>query len=154
MDGYETMSTKIWWNWANSTHTEYNTYMSASMDNTSIADLGSVSTGWLNVNGLGVGETFWSWSYGFSREWDDGYDCQWAYEDRTDSMPTQVKPTPHHLKVGNDLFGSTSCNGVRRVIDYVVVDLPGTHPVGDILVIEDMISGSGVTVHHKLHWHR
>jgi hypothetical protein len=41
------------------------------------------------------------------------------------------------LKLGNDLFGSTSCGGVRRVIDYVVVDSPGTHPVGNISIIED-----------------
>jgi len=48
-----------------------------------------------------------------------------------------VQRTPHHLKVGNDLFGATGCGGVLRELDYIVVDMPGTHPVGNISIIED-----------------
>jgi hypothetical protein len=153
MSGYQTMSTRIGWQGVY-TWSEYNTNMAGypQMDNTSIADLGAGGSGWLNVDGLGIGDTFWSWTYSFEHDFDNGYDCDNLYEDRTDTVPTEVQRTPHHLKVGNDLFGSTSCNGVRRVIDFVVVDQPGTHPVGNISVIEDpdgpktdSCSGLGVT---------
>jgi len=51
--------------------------------------------------------------------------------------PVQVQPRPHHLKVGNDLLGSTnSCDRQKRILDWIVVDQPGTHPVGSITIIE------------------
>lgn len=48
-----------------------------------------------------------------------------------------VLRTPHHLKLGNDLFGTTGCGGVLRELDYIVVDSSGTNPVGNISIIED-----------------
>lgn len=54
------------------------------------------------------------------------------------SRPATVVRRPHHLKVGNDLMGSVNeCGGVIRIIDWIVVDQPGTHPVGNLSVIED-----------------
>jgi hypothetical protein len=88
--GYQTMSTRIGWQGVY-TWSEYNTnLLGAQMDDTSVADLGAGGSGWLNVNGLGVGNTFWSWTYSFEHDFDNGYDCENRYEDRTDSVPTGV----------------------------------------------------------------
>jgi hypothetical protein len=97
MSGYETMSTKIRWYGSSGGYYDYNTTMSGGqMDNTSIASLDPVSSGWLNVNGLGVGDTYWSWIYSFEYDYDNGFDCERRYEERTDTEPAQVtctKPT-------------------------------------------------------------
>src|SRR5437764_12491798 len=70
----------------------------ASMDDGSIASLDPVNTGWLDVNGLAVGESFWWWSYEFDHEWDDGYNCQQASETRTDSVPADVADQTLHFE--------------------------------------------------------
>jgi len=53
----------------------------------------------------------------------------------SDSVSTPAGP-PDHLLLGNDLIGSTGCSGVRRQIDYVVVD-SNKHIKRNISVVED-----------------
>jgi hypothetical protein len=74
--------------------------------------------------------------YSFTMEHADGIPfCVEQSETTEPTAPVQVR-RPHHLKVGNDLMGSTnSCGGVKRIFDWIVHDQPH-NPVGSISVIE------------------
>lgn len=76
--------------------------------------------------------------YSFTMEHADGIPfCVEQSEMTEPGAPTEVQRRAHHLLVGNDLLGSTNgCSGAKRIIDWVVVDEPGTHPVGSISIIE------------------
>lgn len=69
-------------------------------------------------------------------------DCECTPANPYGSATCNVARTPHHLQMGNDMFASTSCSGVRRVIDYVVVDNhTPARPVGSVDLIEDPATG-------------
>src|SRR6266496_3460987 len=105
------------------------------MDDSSIASYSPEYGESTVVEGLAIGETIingsWSWD-----QWDlvDGWSqCVESRGQSTDSQHVNVQRRPHHLKVGNDLLGSmNNCGGVKRILDWIVVDQPGTHPVGNI----------------------
>lgn len=109
------------------------------MDDSSIASYSPEYGESTVVEGLAIGETIingsWSWD-----QWDlvDGWSqCVESRGQSTDSQHVNVQRRPHHLKVGNDLLGSmNNCGGVKRILDWIVVDQPGTHPVGNISIIE------------------
>src|ERR1051325_937460 len=79
------------------------------MDNETIASYSPESGSSTVVTGLAVGETalhgIWSWD-----QWEsDGWSMCWETRGQSeDQQPVQVQRTPHHLKVGNDLLGSTN----------------------------------------------
>ena len=55
--------------------------------------------------------------------------------------PVNITRRPHHLKVGNDLLGSTnSCSGVKRIIDWIVHDQ--NHNIVASLSIIEVPTGS------------
>jgi len=119
--------------------------MSASMDNPSIADLGGVTSGWLNVDGLDVGDTFWSWSYSFEYDFDNGYDCDNRYEDRTDSMSTEVvDPNRRIISVTQQIIDESTqgqevveCGRFKIIVKYDVGCPPPNHTLELIGHIQD-----------------
>jgi hypothetical protein len=123
---YETMHTREQWCGAGGGCNAWNTDLSAStVDDTTVASLGNVSTGWLNTNGLSAGDTYWWWDYWYGYEFDNGFDCQYVQQEETGSEPAEVR-NPDHLRVVSDTT-EVFCTGggptsLRRVITYQVVD--------------------------------
>ncbi len=133
---------------------EYDAYVSLTIrdGNFSVVASGSEEDQW---NGVASVELFYSGTTpdttytarGFHKPiadmWD--YDYAWPYQTYapisvgstydSDSVSTPAGP-PDHLLLGNDLIGSTGCSGVRRQIDYVVVD-SNKHIKRNISVVED-----------------
>ncbi len=111
-----------------------------SIDNSGVLGIsGSGSAADVSGVGVGSGTITAHWEvYSFTMEHADGIPfCVEQSEMTEPEAPAEVQRRPHHLLVGNDLLGSTTtCGGARRVIDWVVVDQPGTTPVGGISIIE------------------
>jgi hypothetical protein len=88
---YQTMHTQERWYGASGGYSDLNTDLYAStVDNTSVASLSNVSTGWLNVNGFSPGNTYWWWDYWYGFEYDDGFDCRYQQDLFTGSEPADV----------------------------------------------------------------
>ena len=112
-------------------------FMDFWMDDFSIASYTPGSGSSTLVTGLAPGTTSLHGSW-FWQQWtSDGWSMCW--EDRgesEDSQPVEVQRRPHHLKVGNDLMGSTnSCGGQRRIFNWIVHD-QSHNTVPNISVIE------------------
>jgi hypothetical protein len=124
---YETMHTREEWCGASGGCDAWNTNLDGStVDNTSIASLGYVSSGYTNVNGLTAGDTYWWWTYWYGFEYDDGFDCRYEQDEITSSEPADVHNPPEHIQVVSDVT-DVFCTGggptsLRRVITYQVVD--------------------------------
>jgi hypothetical protein len=127
--GYETMGTKERWYGASGGYNDFNTNLSGStVENSSVANLGYVSDGWHDVNGLSAGDTYWWWDYWYGYEYDDGFDCRYAQEQYTGSEETQVLPAPDRLKVVSDTgqVALAACPSIiTRSIVYQVLDTNG-----------------------------
>ena len=74
--------------------------------------------------------------HSFTMEHADGIPYCVDQSDTTEpTTPVQVR-RPHHLKVGNDLMGSSNtCGGQKRIIDWIVHDQQH-NTVGSIIIIE------------------
>ncbi len=89
---YEMLNTREQWCGASGGCNVYDTNISGSMNDPTIASLENMSTGWLKQNGLNTGETFWWFSYWYGYEYDDGYDCRYAQDEVNDIEPVRVIP--------------------------------------------------------------
>ena len=88
---YETMHTREEWCGAGGGCDAWNTNLDGStVDNTVVANLGYVSNGYTNVNGLAEGDTYWWWTYWYGFEYDDGFDCRYEQDEYTGSEPAEV----------------------------------------------------------------
>ena len=134
---YETMHTREQWCGAGGGCDAWNTNLSGStVDNTSIASLSNVSTGWLNTNGLDAGATYWWWTYWYGFEYDDGFDCRYEQDEVTASEPADVI-VPAFLTVASistlatGTSGDYGCSpdadfGIRVAVRYHVYDQNGS----------------------------
>lgn len=105
---YETMHTREQWCGASGGCDAWNTNLDGStVDNTSVASLGYVSTGWMNVNGLSAGDTYWWWTYWYGYEFDNGFDCQYVQQQETGSEPVDVRPHIDSITPSRGLIGNT-----------------------------------------------
>lgn len=118
---YQAMHTREGYCGASGGCSYYNTNLyDSTVDNTSIASLAYMSSGWMKVNGLAPGETNWWWSYWYGYEYDDGFDCRYAQDEYTGSEPTTVVPridsiSPSRILIGTPVDVVISGSGLGNV---------------------------------------
>ncbi len=108
IDGYQTMHTTARWYYSPNGYNEYDTDLSgATVADPTMASLQGLYTGWMNINGLGVGETYYWWTYMFSHDEDDGFDCRNYTDVTTVSEPIVITPRISSLSPARGLIGSS-----------------------------------------------
>ncbi|HEX8072500.1 MAG TPA: hypothetical protein VF546_21310 [Pyrinomonadaceae bacterium] len=94
VDGFAVRQTKERWYYSGNGYYEYACNMyDATVDDPNMASLGYYSNGWLQVNGLEEGDTYFWWTYFFQHDEDNGFDCQHFNDEVTGIEPVTVLPT-------------------------------------------------------------